>query len=114
MHVDGMLSWEGRGFIGKKHKSLPVTTVDLSVDGSKLEIDPKADIALRQQCTITFANETSPAIVRDVIDKADGRKHVCIQFHQPSSEFLRVIDRWVSNKSNHRSLEQDWLNNPMA
>lgn len=109
--VDGTLSWVGRGRLGgKKAKSADVRTLDLSVDGARLTIAPSADVAFCQMCEITFADQSSQAIVRDVIDKADGTKVLCIQLHQPSSEFLRVIDRWLSaSNESHRQLQHEWL-----
>lgn len=113
--VDGMLSWTGRGRFGsRKPKSMPVKTIDLSVDGAKVQIDPKADLELRQQCELTFVEATSPAIVRDVISKADGGKVICLQLHQPSSEFLRLIDQWLVTNVDHERVESRWLNNPFA
>lgn len=111
VEVEGNLSWIGRGRFGaKKEKTSAVRTVDLSVDGAKLVVDPKSDVSRGQICEITFADRSSQAIVRDVIDRSGDTKIVCIQLHQPSSEFLQIIDQWLSPANeDHRKFQHEWL-----
>ncbi len=114
IEVPGTLSWTGKGrFGGKKVKTAPIETVDLSLDGAKVAIRQDADLGVGSFCQLQMDNTSSDALVRDVVAGANGRKLLCVQLHQPPGDFLRTIDRWLTaDAGGHRQLEDEWLSNP--
>lgn len=100
VEVQGSLQWASKRRIGgiKQHE-VPMTTVDLSVNGARLIVDGKTPLPIGASCRICFLGESSPARVRTVQTNAEGKKLLSVQLEDTGVGFLRVIDQWISQRA---------------
>ncbi len=101
VEVQGSLHWATKRRIGgiKQHE-VPMTTVDLSVNGARLVVDGRTPLPVGASCRICFAGESSPARVRTVQTNAEGMKLLSVQLEDAGLGFMQVIDQWVTSREN--------------
>jgi len=101
VEVQGVVQWGTKRRIGgiKQHE-VPMTTVDLSVNGARLVVDGKTPLPVGASCRISFAGESSPARVRTVQTNNAGKKLLSVQLENTTLGFLQVIDEWISQREN--------------
>lgn len=100
VEIDGTLQWATkRRVAGIKEHEVPMTTVDLSVNGARLVVDGKTRLPVGASCRISFAGESSPARVRTVQTNDAGQKLLSVQLEGPSTGFMKVIEQWISQRT---------------
>ena len=101
VEVEGTLQWATKRRIGgiKQHE-VPMTSVDLSVNGAKLVVDGGTSLPLGASCRVAFADASSPARVRTVQTNAAGQKLLSVELENPPREFMSVIQQWISHREN--------------
>lgn len=112
--VDGELRWQIRrpgGLISTKRVN--ITTVDLSIDGARVIARKKTRLPTGASVVLTFNGQQSPARVRATLpDPESPRGQVLLlQFDQPSTDFLQIIDQWVdAGKGGNQFKAEYWKN----
>ena len=113
VEVQGYLEWQSRRRIGGvKTRTIPMQTIDLSVEGAKVLLDRKVDIPVGTSLEIKFHEESSNAVVLAVAtndDDADTQMLRLVLQYPPES-FMKVIDQWLdATKGGRKFEESSWL-----
>lgn len=109
--VDGALHWATKRRIGNGIKSheVPITTVDISVDGLKVKLAKAVGLPAGASCRVSFEGESSPARVLQAGD-GDGDDVLRLHLEHPPREFMQVIDNWLDVTAGGRKfVETTWL-----
>ncbi|MFT7475160.1 MAG: hypothetical protein ACI81L_002097 [Verrucomicrobiales bacterium] len=113
VEVQGKLQWGvKRRLGGVKTRAVPMQTIDLSVDGTRVLVDSDVDLPTGSSVLIIFRDESSPARVRRVLSNPDDSqsKMLCLQLEYPPHNFRRMIDQWLeANKGARKFDESSWL-----
>ena len=112
--VEGDLQWQIKRRSGLiSTKTVEITTVDLSIDGARVLAPKKARLPIGASVLLSFNGQTSPARVRATLpDPEDPKSRILLlQFDQPSTNFLQIIDQWVdAGKGGNQFKAQYWRN----
>ena len=101
VEVEGSLHWATKRRIGgPKQHEIPMTTVDLSVNGAKLIVDGQTRLPVGASCQISFLDVASPARVKTVQTNVAGKKLLSVELETPPRGFMQVIDQWISQLPN--------------
>lgn len=113
VEVQGHLRWQMKRRIGGiKTHTVPMQTIDLSVDGAKVLVDRKVDLPVGASVRIMFHDESSPARVRAVVTNSDdpSAQMLRLQLENPPVAFMRVIEQWLDARKGGREFqESSWL-----
>ena len=110
LEVDGELSYTVRRFGREKTRTIPVKTVDLSVDGAQVKAEQGHPLRRGDPCRISFRGVHSAASVLAIIEEPDGFSRLRLGLRHPSAEYLAAVEHWLPTEfpDARPAMRTDW------
>ncbi len=113
VEVQGELFWQSKRIIGGiKNNTVPMQTIDMSVNGAKVLVHKSVDLPLGASLRIVFHGESSPARVREVLFNEEDRstKMLRLELEVPPEAFMIIIEQWLdAGNSGRKFVEESWF-----
>lgn len=113
VEVQGELMWQTKRRVGGvKTHTVPMQTIDLSVNGAKFLVHHSIKLPVGASVRVMFHDQSSPARVREILlnDEDTDTKMVRVELESPPDAFMRIIDQWLdANKGGRKFVEDSWF-----
>jgi len=113
VEVQGELMWQTKRRVGgTKSHTVPMQTIDLSVNGAKVLVHHSVNLPVGASVRVILHSESSPARVHQVLlnDHDRETKMLRLELERPPESFMRLIDQWLdANKGGRKFVEASWF-----
>lgn len=113
VEVQGELMWQTKRRVGGvKKNTVPMQTIDLSVNGAKLLVHHSINLPIGASVRVIFHDTWSPARVREILLNAQDEetKMLRVELENPPHGFQRLIDQWLdADKGGRKFVESSWF-----